>query len=371
MSKSTADEHPQYWREYSNLQHVKHSLIRNYLSGWFPKLALGRWGSRRLVYIDTHAGRGRHLHGELGSPLVALSTLLNHSSRDRILEETEVRFFFIERDEENLRALHEELRDIELPENVHVNPEAGDAFQIIDDLIAALRQEEANLAPSFVFLDPYGFKLPGALLRELLSYDKVELFVNIIWRELDMAVNKARRNEHVGMLETLNLVFGGDQWRQIDAAHHDERAEQCVALLTDMTGAKWGTYIWMLDKNRIRYFLLHLTNHHAGRDLMKECIWRACPDGGYCASKSDNPRQLLLIKPEPDLKPLQHWVVQKLSHQPRYWQDLAGELRVELWLGKHLNQVIRSMRQNGRVDADDYEGRFAQKNNPRLRLTKN
>ena len=52
------DTNPSYWSEYTNLQHVKHALIREYLKGWFPKL--GFW-SGRIVYLDTHAGRGRHL----------------------------------------------------------------------------------------------------------------------------------------------------------------------------------------------------------------------------------------------------------------------------------------------------------------------
>src|SRR5687768_17425667 len=72
----TADTNPEYWSEYSNLQHVKHSVIKNYLNGWFPKMTLGPTGVRRLLYIDTHAGRGKHLEGQLGSPLVALTTLL-------------------------------------------------------------------------------------------------------------------------------------------------------------------------------------------------------------------------------------------------------------------------------------------------------
>jgi three-Cys-motif partner protein len=118
---NTADPNPEYWREYSNLQHVKHALIREYLKGWFPKMALGPWGCSRLLYIDTHAGRGKHLNGQLGSPLVALRTLLDHQSRDRMLQHTEVHYFFIERDDENATALKQELATYTLPENVFAN----------------------------------------------------------------------------------------------------------------------------------------------------------------------------------------------------------------------------------------------------------
>ena len=58
----TADPSPEYWREYGPFQHAKHCLIKHYLDGWFPKL--GTWAGR-VLYIDTHAGRGRYSSGEL------------------------------------------------------------------------------------------------------------------------------------------------------------------------------------------------------------------------------------------------------------------------------------------------------------------
>jgi hypothetical protein len=103
---------------------------------------------------------------------------------------------------------------------------------------------------------------------------------------------------------------------------------------------------------------------------MKECIWKACPDGGYYASKADNPRQRLLIEPEPDLTPLRGWVTERLKDGPKLWQDLTEELREELWLPKHLNDGIRTMRKNKEIVADGYTGPFAPKNNPLLHRNK-
>jgi len=100
------DTNPSYWSEYTNLQHVKHALIREYLKGWFPKL--GFW-SGRIVYLDTHAGRGRHAPGQAGSPVMAIDTLLSHTYRDRILQKSEVMFFLIEHDPENVDLLRAEV----------------------------------------------------------------------------------------------------------------------------------------------------------------------------------------------------------------------------------------------------------------------
>jgi three-Cys-motif partner protein len=399
---STADTNPEYWDDYSNLQHVKHELIKEYLKGWFPKMLLGPTGCRQLLYIDTHAGRGKHRNGQLGSPLRALTTLLEHTSRTPMLQNAKVYFHFIEGDKENAAALTTELASHTLPTNVFAEVEAGNCVQIIENAIADIEKAGARMTPAFVFVDPYGFKLPGKLLRKLLSYPKVELFVNVIWRELDMAIQQCRgvacapqpadagldlfgdvpdterekasaqklKSNRASLEATLTSVFDGDRWRNITAEGADSRAEQCAEMFRQMTGAKWGTYLRMLDNQRVRYFLLHLTKHPDGRDLMKHCMWKVCPQGGFYASKSENPRQAILIQPEPNFRPLIDWAVGRLNAGPKRWEALMSELREELWLEKHLNKVIQSMKKDNEIVADEFEGRFARTNNPRLNLAR-
>ena len=70
------------------------------------------------------------------------------------------------------------------------------------------------------------------------------------------------------------------------------------------------------DNQAARYILAHFTNHEAGRDLMKDCMWTVCPDGGFYARRSDNPKQTMLIEVEPDLRPLDEWLTQQLKRGP-------------------------------------------------------
>ena len=361
------DTRPEYWREYTNLQHVKHQLIKEYLNGWFPKL--GYW-SGRILYFDTHAGRGRHLAGEYGSPLVALQTFLKHSHRDRILENSEVRFFFAEIDEENLTVLEKEIAKLgKLPPGVHVKPSGGDCFGQLEAIINNLNRREKRLAPAFLFIDPYGFKVPGRLLRHLMQFDRVELFVNVIWRELDMAIIQARSNSE-GMAKTLDEIFDGSEWRErIVGDTIDQRADAAIDLIRDMCKAEWATAVRMMGANgQTRYLLVHLTNHEAGRDLMKDCIWKVCPDGGFYARRSDNPNQTLLITPEPNLADLEEWLLRQLEGGPKRWSELTEAIRGELWRSKHLNEVIRRLRRRKTISATEYSGRFSQKADPLLEL---
>lgn len=303
-----------YWAGYSNLQHGKHELIRHYLGGWFAKL--GSWAGR-VVYVDTHAGRGRHASGELGSPLVALNTLLKHPHRDRLLKKSEFVFWFIERDEQHLAALRGELEALgQLPEQVRTVAQAGNCFDPLQKVLESLREHGSRMPPAFIFLDPYGFKLPGSLLRDLMKAGRVELLVTFMWRYVNMAIAQAKEKTQSGVkfAETLDDLFESAAWRsRIVSYEPADRAKQAAELLRERIGARWFTNLSMLGENEAtQYLLLHFTNHDAGRDLMKSCVRRIVPHGSGRVRKREDPRQGVLIAPEPDLGPLRSWACQRL-----------------------------------------------------------
>jgi len=341
---SQADENPEYWQEYSNLQRVKHRIIREYLKGWFPKL--GSW-ARRIVYIDTHAGRGRHGTGDLGSPLVALGTFLQHSYRDQILRKSEVRFFFLERDESNTQALQSELDAFTLPRGVSATIIRGNYEAVLSGVVTELRRAKARLAPCFVFVDPYTFRIRYSLVRDLMSFRGVELFVNIRWRELNMDMCNP------GMARLLDETFDIFDWRQVMVTgDSDSRLARLLELIRGSVGVEWMTHVQMLAGNRTAtHVLAHLTNHEAGRDLMKTVMWKVCPscDGEFVARKSDDPAQGVLLALEPDLRPVVEIVRQRLSRGPLTWTALREAIRDTSWLEKHLNKVVRDLRRRGKI----------------------
>jgi len=297
MAKGS-DPNPAYWEQYGPFQHVKHDLIRCYLNGWYPKL--GTW-ARRVLYVDTHAGRGRYDSGDPGSPVVALQTLLRHSYRDALLETSEFNFLFIERDPTNLAALEEELSRMRpLPPRVNVDTSEGDAFEKLSSILGDLRRERARMAPAFLFVDPYGFKIPADLLSDLMRAGRVELFINVMWRELDMLIQQ-RPERGTPHAQTLDEIFGSDAWRsEVVGAGMDERLDRAIPVLARAVGAKWWTSAvrMVTGGQATRYVLLHLTNSDDGRDLMKECAWSVSPGGEFFVRRSDNPDQQFLIKPE-------------------------------------------------------------------------
>ena len=367
VPESHIDNRTEYWKEYTNLQRVKHELIRCYLGGWFPILA--SWNGR-VIYFDTHAGRGKHMSGQSGSPLIALETLLSHSSRERLLAKCEFLFAFVELDSGNCKTLEEEIQKLRpIPKGIEIHPIASNGFAQLQDILNLLRERRSRIAPAFVFVDPYGFKIPMRLLSDVMQAGAVELFMNVMWRELDMMI----RNTHKSATPSprLDEFFDSADWRsRIDAEASNERSEQAVSLLREVLRAKWATPIYMRVGGRTRYVLIHFSNNDKGRDLIKHCMWNVCPrcdEGKFFASKSDNPNQQSLLADEPDLQPLQKWILDKLqmSGGQLCWLDLADLLHQEIWREPHLNQALRILRDTGQVTSN---GKFGRAANPVVKL---
>lgn len=364
------DDYPEYWRDYSNLQRVKHKLLEHYLRGWLPKLGLGS-GAGRVLYVDAYAGRGRHQTGDLGSPLIALDTLLKHRYREQILAKSEVRFVFMERHEENYRALAQELSRVQpLPRGVAVDLHQGECEGILEEGLAGLRASGHELAPAFVFVDPWGFKIPYSLLAQFMTFRRVELLVNVMFRELDMALAQAAAS--AGMARTMDYMFGEKAWRgAVTGQTPNERAEQTLALIQQSVGARWQSSMRMLRRRRVRYMLAHFTNHDAGRDLMKEALWKTCshlPEGIFIARAEEDPAQGVLLSGEPDLGPLEEWILARLCRRPTTWQELHEMSRSTSWLKTHVNRAVRALRDAGKVRKADASKPFYPSANPLLVL---
>jgi len=351
-----------YYDDYSNLQKTKHLLIRNYLNGWLPKVGFTH---DHIIYIDTHAGKGIYATGEEGSPLIALKTLLNHAALQKIISHCRIDFLFIEKEQSYVEALEKEVHSFPfISQNINVNIVQEDCFKTLESVFDTLTTKNETI-PSFIFLDPFGFKLPGYLLCKIAALPSVELFITVMWREISMAMVQACKKP--GLMNVIDDFFNTNSWRDtITATSFDGKIEQTVQFMRERMSMKWATYIRMRGPNNaVRYFLLHLTNNNQGRDLMKECMWKVCPNGEFEARRNDDYRQYYLINPVPDLTILREWVIEKLLLKPLRWETLSELLREEIWLDKHLNRVLKEMKRDKLIITES-QLRFCRKNNPLL-----
>jgi len=279
---------------------AKHEILRRYLEAWLPILSKY---SDRIIYLDGFAGPGVYLDGEDGSPVIALQTAVKHVLQKQFKE---IVFFFIEKDQARAKRLEKILaeRFPSLPKSMkyHVIDEAfASTFEVVLD---KLDEGGAMLAPTFAFLDPFGFSgLPMKLIGRMMRCEKCEVLVTFMAGFIRRFLDDWRE-------PALNELYGTEYWkkaRQIQDS--DERLIFLVNLyekqLQQVGGAKYVRSFGMVGKqDQIIYYLVFGTKHWKGIEVMKDAMWKVDRTGLYRFSDLTNPNQVYLI----DYETKPHWI---------------------------------------------------------------
>lgn len=287
---------------------AKHEILRAYLQAWFPIMAQG---NGRIIVLDGFAGPGKYRDGSDGSPVIALDTLLNH--KIAMSYGSEVVFYFIEADAPRCQYLEELLASRysngACPSNVTWQVVNARFDEHVSSLLDELDSAKSNLAPTFAFVDPFGYShTPMSVISRLMSHPRCEVFVNFMYEEANRFMNWDNP-EHDGHYDGL---FGTQDWRAIRQSslppiERERRIRELYARqLTDVGGAIYVREFRMRNKsNRTDYYLFFGTKNPKGLDKMKQAMWKVDPSGAFDFSDTTNPDQYVLFELKPQFGVLQ------------------------------------------------------------------
>lgn len=292
---------------------VKHQILRRYLQAWFPILtqqaANLRAGSREVLFIDGFAGPGEYEGGELGSPVIALKTALDH----KIEFPVPVRMLFVEQRDDRFQhlqtVLKPYLRDASLSAKLRVvEPRKGDCDTVLNEVLADFDRKQVKFGPALVFLDQFGYGAVSMdLISRILSYPQCEVFTYLSYKEMNRWITDPNK------AEAFTRAFGGDEWRKCIPLNETQRREQLLdrykEALRTRAGAKYVVSFLMFDKNnQPLYWLLFCTRNLRGLEEMKKAMWFVDKNGEFRFSDRDNPDQLELLEKCFD----QNWLADEL-----------------------------------------------------------
>lgn len=360
------DTNEEYFGDYDGLQYAKHSILRNYLNAWFPILTSA---SGRVLYIECNAGMGRHKTGEEGSPIIALKCLLEHPLCGRIIAKSEVSFLFFEKKKSNADALEAEIAALGLPEGIDPTLIRDDYEKNLSETLDSLEEKGGKLAPAFAFVDPYNYSISMDLLNRLLSFNKCELFINFMYRYINLAIHHPSQEAFAAKLDNL---FGTFQWHYLrDIQDPRERLSETLKLFGNQLNARYVTPpVMMRDANNaVEYVLLHATNNRKGLEKMKEAIWRAIPDGSFTAHKRDYPIKQLTFDIGPNIGPLKSIIWERFGgRKVRLGTKETNDIALDTpYLPKHVREILKNYWKQEIVPVTEYgkSGRgFAFSRNP-------
>ncbi len=310
---------------------------------------------------------GRHKTGEEGSPIIALRCLLEHPFCGRIIAKAEVSFLFFEKKKSNADALQAEIAALgQLPEGIHSTLIRGDYEKNLSEALDSLEEKGGKLAPAFAFVDPYNYSISMDLLNRLLSFNKCELFINFMYRYINLAIHNPSQEAYAVRLDSL---FGTSQWRYLrDIQGPRERLSETLKLFDNKLSAKYVTPpVMMRDANNtVEYVLLHATNNRKGLEKMKEAIWRAIPNGSFTAYERDYPITQLTFDIDPDISPLENRIWERFrGRKVRLGTKETDDIALDTpYLPQHVRKILKDYWKREIVVVTEYGKTFGFKNNP-------
>jgi three-Cys-motif partner protein len=334
---------------------AKHEILRKYLAAWFPILTAGGW-NRRVVFLDGFAGPGVYEGGEPGSPVVAIDTLLSHKLF-RKLDHTEFLFLFVENDSERCESLDEKLTELfdahgGRPKNVKVSIVEKEFRHAAEELIGDLKEQKKQLAPTFAFIDPFGWSgVPLDTICRLLSYDKCEVFFNLMYDAMNRFLTHEPTAHH------RRELFGTDDYLAAEGMNPRQRSGFLHNLYKRQLNAEGGfRYVHSFEMvNRQRhtvYSLFYGTRSIDGLRVMKDAMWSVDPVGGLRFS-DQLAGQPVLFTPRPDFAPLLNAIVQRFAGKSATVDQIEEFVLVETpYKASHYKrQILKPLQRDGRIEA--------------------
>lgn len=296
------DKQPTVWTQKPHTA-AKHQILQAYLDAWYPILGFRRG---RVLVIDGFAGPGMYANGERGSPILTLERLLDRSDLTQ-LSGCEFVFLFNEARQDrylSLEAAEAALREERggYPPNVSV----GTSGRSFDELVTYLLSQvgDRQLAPTFAFLDPFGYKgIAMSRIGELLAAPSCELFAYF-------DINSAIRFAGKGIVDNvLHELFGTDEFRRAPASGPGREAflvDLYARQLQQVAGFTYVQHFRMVGANgKPICYLFFATRHLKGLAMMKSAMWKVAPTGTYSFSDKMAGQEVLLGLDTFDPTPLQ------------------------------------------------------------------
>jgi three-Cys-motif partner protein len=243
--------------EYKDQTKMKHYVFADYFDKWIK--IVGKYN--KLNYIDGFAGIGAYKDIEgrtyYGSPILAAKAI----ERNKSNLQRSVNLLVIDKDKKNLKNIERIFKH----EKLSIKPTliADNFDQTINDILDKVK----DVAPTFIFIDPFGFNIGMETLRKIMAINKSELLLNFMFTRINQFLS-ADSIEHV-----YNGLFGGNEWQAFKEYRGAERERDLIEYYRDKL-KEFSKFVYYYkfefpSKRKTYYYLFHLTNYYLGCSIMK------------------------------------------------------------------------------------------------------
>ncbi|PKN80003.1 MAG: hypothetical protein CVU48_03645 [Candidatus Cloacimonetes bacterium HGW-Cloacimonetes-1] len=242
---------------------IKHQVFKSYFDKWVK--IVGHAGA--LNFIDCFGGCGMYdkdsvLHP--GSPIIAAEVIENNA---RTLDR-DCCITILDTDKRCTDNIPHAFKYFNCICEYELYNDDFDTY--INSLLTNLSNEGKKLYPTFFLVDPYGYKIKINTIKRLMEVKNSEVYFNFMFNAVNRGISSGKVDN------TMDELFGCTEWRDCQQLHGIER-EACIIDLIRNQFKQFSRYvlpyrICFPAIDRTYFYMIHLTNHIRGCEIMKACF---------------------------------------------------------------------------------------------------
>ncbi len=333
---------------------AKHTLLRRYLSAWFPIMAK-QFRDVGITFLDAFAGPGEYTNSRESSPAIAMAQAM----RSEVLNwRMQTRLLFIEDDRR--RAAHlEELLANRFPQSRRpaglvtrvCHGKCGDLYD------RAIAEVGGWAGPVFANLDGWGADANYEIVRRVAQQQSSEVLVTF---KDQFFVRFANGEQEAG-----ERVFGHSDWRRVDQLSTPQKKRYLLGLYRDCLHAAGFPYVLtfeMIDEGGHSLHLFFGTTNDVAVRKFKDGLWEV---DGVTGQRFRDPRdrnQMSFDILQPDFTPLANSIMELLEVREYNMAELCRHALLEtIYKDTHVKPVVDSLLEQGRVQVARTGGSYEER----------
>lgn len=333
---------------------AKHTLLRRYMSAWFPIMAKQYQGDG-ITFLDGFAGPGEYLNSDESSPVIACSQAVRS---EVVTFGANMRLVFIEVDAE--RAAHlEQLLDRRFPPsrrpgNLSVTVVRGECDKLYD---STLQRVGGWAGPVFANLDGWGADTPYTLVQRIASQQSSEVLVTLKEHHFIQFWNNVGNGDR---------IFGCSDWRQVSSMPTPEKRPFLLDLYRRQLHAAGFDYVLtfeMVDEGGHSLYQFFGTTNTRAVEKFKDGLWEVDEVSGQRFRDPRDINQLAFDMRQPDFTGLEREIVRVITEQGSVdLRSLCDHALLEtIYKISHVKPVVERLESRGVIERRTNGRAFAEK----------
>ena len=256
----------EFFDEQLDQSRAKSEIVVKYFDVWSK--IISNKNSSNIAYVDLFCGPGRYRDGSESTPLLLLKKVLEN---DRLCQRFICLFTDMNRD--SIRSLKNEIANIDGIKKLKFPPEI---FQEEINVKIVNQLSNIKLIPSFVFLDPCGYKgLSLDLINAIIKDWGCECLFFFNYLRINAGIQNKFVEQHI------NDIFGeiiAEQLRvELLGKTPYQREKIILDYLTKALKQNYGKFVQPFcvkkeDQNRTSHYLIFITKNFLGYEIMREVM---------------------------------------------------------------------------------------------------